>query len=202
MIQAKNTPATAASLPWPDNYYKEASGDVRLALLQEHMAMQTDEEAKKADAFRLRLHQKRYFDEKQGRNIAAIDGFMRAWMTMKVSGENGFGLFGRKRAIREWKGCMQALCIDLAPNATPTEKELLELEWEAFFSQLIYICVNDPSYGSLFGLVKGKPEAISARIAEELELLTETIPTQLGLGAEFADFHKCAAKAYRESTIV
>lgn len=198
MIQYQKTdPLADQTLPWPNCYYGTMDPDVRLRLLERHEA--AGEEPEK-DAIRRKIFDMRYTCRKTRSETFYVDRFMRAWMEMSVSVTQGIGIFGPGPVRKKWEKHMEVLGIRSYRSAPDADRELLAMEWKAFFAQYIEISRTDKTYSSgIMGFGHLSDEKIARKLAADLEQITAGFPKTLGLAEEFLDFHACAEEVYRKT---
>lgn len=169
---------TNNNLEFPDTLYAEYDPTVRYSILNEH-----------PDTDREHILNVRYSISK---NSQYVDNFMKAFMLMKISADNGVTFFNKKKLIKEWRDYASLLMIDTYSKSNDQLKALIESEWYAFISQYILSCLNDKVYGStLFGIMQMKDEALINKLVNELALLTRGFPDKLGLKDTFSVFANC-----------
>ncbi len=167
---------------WPKHYYEMEDSEERqrclLSYLEQHPYS-------KEDHRRHEIYKKR-FGNKNG------DGFMRAWMMLKMKENEGRSFLLRKRQQREVFSCLRDLCI-----LDETCDELLIAEWQSFAHQLIRSYASSPVYRSaVFGMASVGEKNTAKRIAHEIIEVTEVIPSSYGYTEETACFQQVFKESY------
>lgn len=139
---------------------------------------------------------------------ARPDGFMGAWLSLKLLSQAGTGLWGKKKREAEFRAHCSALCIP-SFSTSPYEAEsqdsprntcylsLLREEWADFASLLIEICLKDRNYSSVaFGLIPVQEQALQQRIQNEINDVSSELPASYRKEAECRLFHDTMQAVY------
>ena len=176
---------SAGALPqeWPESYYALPPKQ-RLSALQEQLRQFPDSEA---DRRRLELFEKRY-------NKTYDDGFMLAWMMLKVADSQGISALTRPRYQHEVEAQLKRLCV-----LDETIDPILEREWKEFAGFLIETYLNSSPYRSMiFGIGAWSQRTTAQRFAREIITVTKTVPGRIGLGGAMAPFRDIVQKRFIE----
>ena len=167
---------------WPKHYYEMEDSEKKYSCLLSYLQKHPDSAD---DKRREEIYLKRY-GQQEG------DGFMRAWMMLKMKENEGRSFLLRKRQRKEVESCLRNLCIlDEACD------HILIAEWEVFAIQLIRNYANSPVYRSaVFGMANVGEKNIAKRIAHEIIEVTDVIPSSYGYGAETECFRNIFKNAY------
>ncbi len=180
---------------WPENYYESFHAKERLQLLSKALNTEKNDN----DLFRMKIFQTRY-SEKKGQ---FLDLYMQSWIYMKLNAENGLSFFNKKKHEKEWLKYSHIFQLDLYPELSARQKELLELEWQSFFTFYFESCLTDRTYSStLLGMFPMKEDRISQKMLAELDLLTKDYPAQLGMEHTFLPLRNAAFAIYNASYAV
>ena len=168
---------------WPESYYALPPKE-RYFTLQEHLNQFPDSQE---DRRRLELFEKRY-------NKTYDDGFMLAWMMLKVADSQGVTALTRPRYKHEVETELKRLCV-----LNETRDDILEREWSEFAAFLIETYLNSSPYRSMiFGIGAWSQRTTAQRFAREIITVTKTVPGRIGLAAEIAPLRDIIQKRFTE----
>ncbi len=170
---------------WPSHYFETDNIFEREAALQQRLQASPDP----ADARRLEILHLRYGTGKRERP----DGFMRAWLMLKVMASNRSGLSISARKKAELYSYLEAFGLqeDSAPD------DVLSAEWHDFACRMIYACRNDRTYRTTgFGLVPVSEEYTDRRIAEDIQKCFHDLPAACGFFELIEPLYKVVVEVY------
>ncbi len=155
---------------WPAHYFDTDDIAEREAALNKRIAEAGDPD----DLRRMEILHLRYGTGKRQRP----DGFMRAWLMLKVMAVNsGNSPFSRKRHQEVY-----ALLESFGIREGETPDEMLIAEWRDFSSRMIRACADDRAYRTTgFGLVPVSEEHTARHIAEDILKTMKDLPASCGL---------------------
>lgn len=164
----KNSDTVDYNENWPQYYYAIPTPQEKEKYLLLHPE----------DSERQNLFRKRYAYDYS-------DNFMQAWLSLKHLSTESIHFFNRKRMEKELHQALIQLCIlDTTPIAG------IEEEWKDFSTSLILLCVNSSSYRSaVFGMAKVSDRNTALRLCNDIDTLTNLLPSAFGLQKECARFH-------------
>ena len=168
---------------WPDSYYALPPKE-RLFALRERLNQYPDSQA---DKRRLELFEKRY-------NKSYDDGFMLAWMMLKVADSQGISNLTLPRYKHDVETELKRLCV-----LNETRDDILEREWSEFATFLIETYLNSSPYRSMiFGIGAWSQRTTAQRFAREIITVTKTVPGRIGLTAEMSILRDIIQKRFTE----
>lgn len=170
---------------WPSHYFETDNIFEREAALQQRLQASPAP----ADARRLEILHLRYGTGKRERP----DGFMRAWLMLKVMASNrsGFSISAHRKA--ELYSYLKAFGIE---EGSLPDDVLLE-EWRDFASRMIGACRNDRTYRTTgFGLVPVSEEYTDRRIAEEIRKCFHDLPAECGFLEMIEPLYRVVSEVY------
>ncbi|MGN1390340.1 MAG: DUF6553 family protein [Bulleidia sp.] len=172
---------------WPVHYFETDDIHEREEALNQRIAATSDPE----DVRRLEVLHLRYGTGKRQRP----DGFMRAWLMLKVMAVNsGNSPFSRKKHQEVY-----ALLESFGIREGETPDEVLIAEWRDFSARMIRSCAGDRAYRTTgFGLVPVSEEHTARHIAEDIQKTMKDLPASLGLGKLADPLYQVLAETYAE----
>lgn len=189
MIKKKEMPA--ANYDWPMNYYMEFNPEMRLSILS------TQDDSQEDIIFMHKLYDMRYTLDKHEKTI---DEFTRAWLLMKIDTNSRPGILTRSKLRKTWLDYAHTFFLDIYADCSEQQQNLIVQEWNAFFNQFLHTCSVDKTYGStFFGVIPLTKDALSSKVASELNLLTNEYPALLDIDELFLPLHESASLAYQSS---
>lgn len=178
---------------WPAHYYDIPTGTLRMKYLDTALENGL---AVKADHYRKKLCQKRFFSQNPAGNV---DGFLHAWTMIKASASAGVSFFQKKRLMRELESYLKDLCLLDYVSENEIEAEVLTAEWSDFARYFIASCIGSKSYCStLFGFVPIKDATIAEKIVAEIDVVTKEYPAKLGYEEAFIPLRNIIKDTYQE----
>ena len=122
------------------------------------------------------------------------DGFMLAWMMLKVADSQGVTALTRPRYKHEVETELKRLCV-----LDETVDAVLEREWSEFATFLIETYLNSSPYRSMiFGIGAWSQRTTAQRFAREIITVTKTVPGRIGLTAEMSILRDIIQKRFTE----
>lgn len=163
---------------WPQSYYEESSPEVRKAMLDEILKEHPDSAADQ--------RRKRIYDFRYGKGRKHADGFLHAWLMIKIMDQDSVNLLNRNAKKEELRKQMQAIGL---PDDDPPEE--LKQEWKHFAKTVIETNAKDRTYGStVMGLIGIGDENTIFKLTDEINAVTKYIPDRLGLKKEMEELRK------------
>lgn len=171
---------------WPIHYFETDDIHEREEALNQRIAETNDPD----DVRRLEVLQLRYGTSRRQRP----DGFMRAWLMLKVMAVNSGNSFSRKKHQEVY-----ALLESFGIHEGETPDEILIAEWRDFSARMIRSCAGDRAYRTTgFGLVPVSEEHTARHIAEDIQKTMKDLPASCGL-SELADpLYQVLTEVYAE----
>lgn len=205
-------PALPAALmkDWPAHYYEISDINLREACLLELLTQTPDS---REDQIRLFLLRRRFgsspVPERIRRGMPLVinrprpDLFLRAWLMLKASCHRGSSLFGKERARTELLENLSALCIPAVSPGPYADSAhyfpLLRAEWKNFAGVFLRTCLRDSAYRSpILGIFSLSDAQLAARIANEIDLVTQDIPASFGLAKDCISLREVMLRAHAE----
>jgi len=122
------------------------------------------------------IQKKRFYTINQS---GQTDLFIRAFVIILSTSEQGVNMFNRKSREKEFMSYMNDLGLAEYGNRTEEEQAVYREEWHAFAKRYIDICRQDKNYGStVFGLLKMKKNQVVNKIENDINIVTKVYPCE------------------------
>lgn len=184
-------------LAWPECYYREREGMIRLHLLEE---AEKENLTPSENEIRRLLWERRYPGLRKGDKSGNLDTYMRAWFEFRYAADNLDRMWSYKRILKSIRKNLDLMGFPEAEKYGPAGREALYQEIHHMAMLYIALCTEDKTYNSfIMGMGKISEEKTIQKIAAEVTKVAQFVPERLNLREPCELWTKAILTAFKET---